>query len=98
MKTFLKWQSVSLAFAMIASLTFADEPKQPAPFTDWKKLVEILQQRYLQKETLTQQKLDEAFVKGLIDSLGANARILTKAQLEAKPKASVARADMIGEN
>lgn len=94
------------ALLLVANV-HADEPKtastspQNKPFTDWQKLETLLQERYFDKAAVTKERLDEAVVKGILDSLGSCARILYKttgANESAKAASAIARSEIINDS
>src|SRR5438034_11318523 len=88
---------VLVAGALAAEPDAVEErkPKDDA-FADWQKLAALLQKHYLDKDAVGSERLNEAMVKGILESLGSRARIVEKSDGgAAKGSPAVARAEVI---
>jgi hypothetical protein len=89
--------SVCCALALAVGAA-AEEPKvvKSEPFTDWQKLVSLLKERYADRSAVTDAKLNEAMVRGILDAFGNRARIVEGDAPTANAPETVARAEAIG--
>jgi C-terminal processing protease CtpA/Prc len=89
---------VAVCFAVMAwTGSPAQEPKAATePFTDWQKLVKLLKEHYADKSAVTDARLNEAMVKGILNVFGDRARLVENSAEAAKPTQSIARAEAIG--
>lgn len=76
----------------------AEEPKteKTKPFTDWQKLVNLLKERYADRSAVTDAKLNEAMVRGILEAFGNRARLVEGDAPSANAPESIARAEAIG--
>jgi hypothetical protein len=72
------------------------EAESRAAFADWQKLVALLKQHYADRDAVTDARLNEAMVKGILDALGNRVRIVPSDGDATKPSRPIERAETIG--